>query len=165
MIRLTPEPLTHEGFKPFGEVLEATSNTSVAANDSRFARYMNLANVDIDDGSSGTQISLMICEKPSTLPYTLPLLERHPRGSQAFFPATNFAFYVVVAPPAAEPDLLKLRAFVTNGQQGINMARGVWHNPMIGMTAKQRFLVVDCGLSDNCDEFELAETVILEQPR
>jgi ureidoglycolate lyase len=76
-------------------------------------------------------------------------------------PLAPFRFIVVVAPagPAVTPD--DLRAFVTNGQQGISYARGVWHMPLIALEAGQQFLVVDRYGADNCDEHVLDTPVRL----
>ncbi len=165
MIRLHPKPLTPDAFAAFGDVIAANQRPPVGANAARFERYLDLAKIDVDGGCDSTQLSLMVCREASSLPYTLPLLERHPKGSQAFIPTSPFAFFVVVAPADPAPNLNAVQAFVTDGAQGINMRRGVWHNPMIGLEAGQTFLVVDCGQTDNCDEVALGETVVLERPQ
>ena len=59
-----------------------------------------------------------------------------------------------------------LRAFVTNGRQGINYHRGTWHMPLIALEAGQEFLVIDrAGDSPNCDEHSLGEAVTLAELR
>ena len=70
---------------------------------------------------------------------------------------------VVVAPPGESVDPGELRAFVTNGKQGINYHRGTWHMPLIAFEAGQEFLIVDRGGHEpNCEEHMLDETVMLE---
>ena len=39
-------------------------------------------------------------------------------------------FVVVVALGDDKPDLSTLRAFITNGEQGVNYHRNVWHHPL-----------------------------------
>lgn len=158
---LQAAPLTRENFAEFGEVIETHEQHHIACNQARFDRYMNLANVDTKDAPY-TNISLMVCRLPSNLPMDVPLLERHPHGSQAFFPTQPFRFVCVLAPPAPQPDFAAAQAFVSNGHQGINMRRGVWHMPMIGFGRGQTFIVIDCGHTDNCDEVVLNGELRLE---
>lgn len=148
------EALTRAGFADFGDVIETHADSHVACNEARFDRYMNLANIDTRDAPY-TNVSLMVCRVSSQLPMDVPLMERHAHGSQAFVPIDGFSFVCVVAPATPTPDVSKAVAFVSNGRQGINMKRGIWHMPMIGFTHGQTFFVVDCGHEDNCDEFPL----------
>jgi ureidoglycolate lyase len=91
------------------------------------------------------------------------MLERHPRGSQAFIPQNDKPYLVVVA-PAGELDPSKLRAFVSRGWQGVNYARGVWHHPLLALGEVSDFLVVDRGgEGHNCDEQDLPESVWLTE--
>ena len=72
---------------------------------------------------------------------------------------------VVVAPPGESVDAGDLRAFVTNGRQGINYHRGTWHMPLIAFDAGQEYLIVDrAGSEPNCDEHEFDTVVMLEAP-
>ena len=71
------------------------------------------------------------------------MMERHPLASQAFIPLHKNPFLIVVAPPGERVDPESLSAFVTNGLQGVNYTRGVWHFPLIGLGEEQDFLVVD----------------------
>ena len=63
-------------------------------------------------------------------------------------------------------DPAELCAFVTNGTQGVNYRKGVWHMPMIAMEAGQEFLIVDrAPTKDNCEEFVLGDPLTLEAPQ
>lgn len=163
--RLTPRPLTAATFAPFGDVIEcAGTNAADDMNDARFARYDRLARIDHDASAAGV-VSIAQCLVPSSLPYEITLLERHPHGSQAFIPLAQFSFVVVVAPPGNPPTAADLRAFISDGEQGINYHRGTWHMPLLGFAAGQRFLVVDADESrPNCDELTLDTPVWLERP-
>lgn len=163
---LTPLPLTPERFAPFGDVVGASPDTRQAMNEARFERFNDLAQLDIDvHGDGHTAISIARCRMPTRLPYTFDMIERHPLGSQMFVPLNGQRFVVVVAPAGESADVEDLCAFVTNGHQGINYHRGVWHMPLIALEAGQEFLIVDrAGEGVNCEELVLPERVTLLAP-
>ena len=70
-------------------------------------------------------------------------MERHPLGSQAFVPMSERPFAVVVAPPGSAPEPSDLRAFVTNGRQGVHYRPGVWHHPLLVLDQPADVLVID----------------------
>lgn len=109
----------------------------------------DLANVEILE-QDRTLISINRAQ-PAVMPLVIHELERHPLGSQAFIPMKGEAFVVVVALGEDEPDLSTLRAFITNGDQGVNYHRNVWHHPLFAWQKVTDFLTVDRGGSDNCD--------------
>ena len=89
-------------------------------------------------------------------------VERHPLGSQAFVPLTPCRMIVVVGPPGEAVSTGDLRAFVTNGRQGVNYRRGTWHMPLIAFEPGQEFLVIDrAGDEPNCEQHHLDENVML----
>jgi ureidoglycolate lyase len=161
---LTALPLTQERFAPFGDVLEALADNKQAMNSARFERFCDLADVDVGNDSGGrTSISIARSRSATALPYRVDMLERHPDGSQAFMPLANFQFVVVVAPAGESVDMQELAAFVSNGRQGINYHKGVWHMPMIAMQEGQEFLIIDrAGDSDNCDEYFPGKTIMVD---
>ncbi len=86
------------------------------------------------------------------------MLERHPKGSQAFIPLSGNPYLVVVAPIGDEPDPNTIRAFYAKGSQGINYHKGVWHHPVLALEEKDQFLIVDRdGEGPNCDEHFFAD--------
>lgn len=149
-------PLTTERFAPYGEVIAATSDQRREMNAARFERFVRLARVDVDDDAL---ISIARAREPSRSPYRFDMLERHPLGSQAFIPLRPFRFVVVVALSPDDRD--SVAAFVTDGRQGVNYRRGVWHMPLIALEAGQEFLIVDRAGADNCEERVLAEPMTL----
>jgi ureidoglycolate lyase len=161
---LTALPLTRERFAPFGDVLETLAGNKQAMNSARFERFCDLADIDVGSESGGrASISIARSRSATALPYRVDMLERHPDGSQAFMPLANFQFVVVVAPAGESVDLQELAAFVSNGRQGINYHKGVWHMPMIAMQEGQEFLIVDrAGDSDNCDEYFPGKTIMVD---
>ena len=161
-IALVPEPLTSEGFAPYGEVIEAALDSSSAMNEARFERFDDLCTVDLAPGG-GVAISIASCCTPTTLPLRIDKIERHPLGSQAFVPLQSCRMVVVVAPPGEIVAGADLRAFVTRPRQGFNYYRGTWHMPLIAFAAADQFLVIDRGGDEpNCEERMLNENVVLE---
>jgi ureidoglycolate lyase len=160
VIELKPEPLTRESFAPYGDVVESSEQQVAAMNADSFQRFDDLCDVEANDGRIA--ISIARCRTTTALPHRFDMVERHPHGSQAFVPLTPCRMMVVVAPPGDAVSAVDLRAFVTDGRQGINYHRGTWHMPLIAFDAGQEFLIIDrVGNSPNCDLHDLDEPVVL----
>lgn len=154
-LELVAQPLTREAFAAFGDVIESAHSRSMPINGGMTTRFHDLARVDPGPGDSRVLVNIF-----ETLPYALPLpvnmLERHPLGSQAFVPMDGSRFLVVVAPAGDAVRIEDIRAFVTNGRQGVNYARGVWHHPLVVTQQRASFVVIDRGgAGPNCDEIFL----------
>ena len=160
-ITLIPKPLTRERFAPYGDVIESVVDRTAAMNAERFERFDDLCKLDMaDDGRIA--VSIARCRVATALPYRLDMVERHPLGSQAFVPLGPSRMIVVVAPPEESVEASDLRAFVTNGRQGINYHRGTWHMPLIAFESGQEFLIIDRAADQpNCDIHSLDEPVML----
>jgi len=159
---LKPLPLTSERFAPYGDVIMTGGGTK-PMNQARFARYGDLATVDVDSAGDAA-IGIVRSRIPTPLPHAFDTVERHPLGSQAFIPLSEFSFIIVVGPPGESVDPADLKAFVTNGRQGINYRRGTWHMPLIALEGGQQFLVVDrAPHHDNCETCVFDETLIVER--
>ena len=162
MLELKAEPLTAEAFAPFGDVMDARTAASFPINAGRTQRHHDLAKVETLGDNARTLINIFVSQ-PITLPLALTFLERHPQGSQAFMPLHEERFIVVVAPPGEHIDPSDVRAFVTDGRQGVNYHAGTWHAIQSVLEREGEFLVVDRGgEGNNCDEFPLAITVTLK---
>lgn len=156
---MTPQPLTRAGFAPFGDVIETAGAEHFQINAGTMERFHELASVAVQAQEGDRAIiSIARCLEPVTLPHRFDLVERHPLGSQAFIPLSSEAFLIVVGPPSEQIELEVLRAFVTNGKQGINYHRGVWHMPLTAFHKEQEFVIVDrAGKGVNCEEFRFNE--------
>ncbi|MEG3116092.1 ureidoglycolate lyase [Salinicola sp. 4072] len=160
MLELKAQKLTPEAFAPFGDVIDARISESFAINGGRTQRHHDLARVEILDAPSRPLISVFVSQ-PVTLPLELELLERHPLGSQAFMPLHEERFVVVVAPPGDDIDPDEIRAFVTDGRQGVNYRAGTWHAIHSVLEREGEFFVVDRAGADNLDERPMAIRVVV----
>ncbi|MFT5504114.1 MAG: ureidoglycolate lyase [Gammaproteobacteria bacterium] len=143
--RIKIEPLTRKNFADFGDVIETDNAKHFSINEGRVERFHDLASVQLSGDDSRALINIFVCNVASHFPYELPLVERHPLGSQAFIPLSLVQFVVVVGKAGEHPDPKDLRAFESNGRQGINYHQGVWHMPLIADEVGLQFLVVDRG--------------------
>jgi ureidoglycolate lyase len=147
---LVAEPLTAAAFAPFGDVLEAAGPPDRMINAGLCARFHDRARLDFAEGRAGLSIFDAV---PRALPYSFDLVERHPLGSQAFLPMTAAPFLVLVAPDEAGTPGTP-RAFLTNGAQGTNLHRGIWHGVLTPLAAPGLFAVVDrIGEGPNLQEY------------
>ena len=156
MRTLRTEPLTRDAFAPFGQVIEAEGAQHYPINAGNCERYHDLARVELAGPGARPLISLLH-SRGFALPYTLTLVERHPFGSQAFYPLSANPFLVVVAPDEngipGTP-----RAFLTGPGQGVNIAINTWHGVLTPIGPDANFLCVDRGGEGrNLEEYPFAE--------
>ena len=152
MRTLLIEPLTKHAFAPFGEVIETEGSAYFMINSGSTRRYHRLASVETAAPEDQAIISIFSTQALA-MPMPIRMLERHPLGSQAFIPLLGQPFLIVVAPISDSPNITLVRAFLTNGRQGVNYHRSVWHHPVLALAPQDDFLVVDrSGVGNNCDE-------------
>jgi ureidoglycolate lyase len=140
MRQFSPEPLTREAFRPFGDVIEMDGSAHFTINQGFAERFNDLAHVDVETGGGSTNVSLFL-GKPRPQPIEIRLMERHPLGSQIFFPLQDRPWLVLVAENVR--DFASYRAFRATGRQGVNYARNVWHHPLLVLDPESRFLIID----------------------
>lgn len=158
---LKVEALSAEAFAPFGEVIEASDAARhFTINAGNTERYHDLAR--LEPGEGGRIIASIFRGQPRALPFTVAMMERHPKASQAFMPLSGHPYLVVVAAPGAAPHAGGLRCFLAGPQQGVNYAAGTWHHPLLALDAVSDFLVLDrAGEGPNCDEIELVPAALI----
>lgn len=162
MLNLKAQPLTPEAFAPFGDVIDSRHANSFTINGGRTERYHDLASVEIL-GDGGRPLISIFVSQPVQVPLVVDGLERHPLGSQAFIPMHGERFLIVVAPPGDDIDPQGVRAFITDGHQGINYRAGTWHAVHSVLDREGEFLVVDRGgPGHNCDEQPLEVLINLK---
>lgn len=156
-------PLTADAFAPFGDVLEIRGDPSFQINRGMCDRYHDLADLEFAGEGAEPNISLAL-SRPFSLPLELGMVERHPLGSQAFFPLNDQPFLVIVAPDE-EGSPGKPLAFLTNGRQGVNYHRNVWHGILTPLDRQQSFLIVDRkGAGDNLQEYFFEAPYVIGEP-
>ena len=148
--------LTAEAFADFGQVIARHGRSGYAINEGSSQRYSDLAQLEAD--ADGRLALSIFRAKARQAPFALGVLECHPLGSQAFVPLNGQSFLIVVAaarPDPNQPDPSILKVFLSDGQQGINFRRGVWHHPLLAL-ADGDFLVADrLGPGENCEEIDI----------
>ena len=153
---LTIEPLTTAAFAPFGQVIETSGAQHYPINNGMTERYHDLARVELGGVHPRPLISIFHGQ-PYALPLTLKLVERHPLGSQAFYPLSANPWLVIVAEDEAGTPA-RLRAFQPATGQGVNIAMNTWHGVLTPLQAASDFLVVDRGGGgNNLEEYHFDE--------
>jgi len=149
---IKPEPLTKAAFADFGDVIETDGSDFFMINNNNTQRYHNLAQVQLSAVDDQAIISIFRAQRLD-MPLKITMMERHPKGSQAFIPLQQKPFLILVAKAGEPPQTHQIKAFISNGKQGINYHLGVWHHPILCCAEQDDFLVVDrLGTGNNCDE-------------
>jgi len=156
------EPLTADAFAPFGQVIETAGAHHYPINNGMTERYHDLARVELGGVHARPLISIFHGQ-PYALPLSLKLVERHPLGSQAFYPLGISPWLVIVAEDEGGSPV-RLRAFAPAPGQGVNIAMNTWHGVLCPLEVEGDFLVVDRGGDGNNLEehhFDMPLTVTL----
>lgn len=159
MLTIKPQPLTREAFAPFGDVIQIEGSNQFEINSGYTTRVHDLIDIQLGGESAKAQFSFFL-GRPR--PLEIKMLEKHPLGSQAFYPIEDKRWLVVVA-SAPEPE--SVCAFWASGRQGVNYHQNVWHHPLL-VIESQQFVIIDRGGDGhNCDEVELVTSVLIQQPK
>lgn len=140
-LAIVAAPLTRAAFAPYGDVIEKPGAAHFTINQGQAERFHDLARIDVT-AAAGRPVVSIVAAKSAPRPLTLRLMERHPISSQVFMPLEPAPLVVVVAPAGPAPRPRDIRAFLTDGRQGINYAPGTWHHPLLALTDAE-FLVID----------------------
>ena len=138
---LAVRPLSKESFAPFGEVLETDGAETRLINAGTCTRFHALATIETRGAGARAVVSLFRTE-PTALPLRLSMMERHPLGSQVFWPLSGGDWLVAVAPDENGRPGAPL-VFRASGRQGVCYAPNVWHHPLVALGQVSDFLIVD----------------------
>lgn len=156
MVQLQIETLTKTAFAPFGEVVEADGAKEIPINQGYAVRRNSLGTVDVATHDGDVNISLFVAQ-PRPTPIQIEVMERHPDGTQLFYPLQDRDWLVVVCTDPHKPE--SYRAFRATGRQGVNYFRNIWHHPLLVLDADSRFFIVDRkGPGANLEEVFLEPT-------
>jgi len=146
------ETLNRDAYAPFGQVIETEGAHHYPINGGMTERYHDLAKVELGGVHARPRTSIAKGQFYG-LPLELKMMERHPLGSQAFYPLSSRPFLSIVAPDeAGQPGTP--RAFLCGPGQGINMAMNTWHAVLTPLEADSDFLIIDRGGDgNNLEEF------------
>ncbi|WP_134681255.1 ureidoglycolate lyase [Paracoccus ravus] len=157
MSSITIRPISAEAFAPFGEILATREAPTRLINAGRCERHHALATVERGGGEA---IISIFRSEPVSLPYDCTLLERHPLGSQAFFPIGSGPWLSIVAPDENGRPGAPL-AFLVPAGVGVNLRAGVWHGVLTPLDRPADFLVVDRdGEGANLEEVVIAPVTV-----
>ena len=156
---ITARPLTAEGFRPFGQVLEAPG-----AEPLRIERAATL-----DNRRPGVAPNLAIIRSAAKVPpVEVGLLERHRYSTQAFMPMRVSRYLVMVCPALADgaPDLSRCEAFVAGPGQGLNYNADQWHAGMTALDAPGEFamFIWQDDSADDCEFLTLDAPLTVTTP-
>lgn len=96
-------------------MIETAGATAFPINAGTTTRYHDLVQVELAGESPRTLVNIFE-GKAWHAPIEIRMLERHPLGSQAFYPVDGGRMLIVVAPPG-ELDESKIRAFISTPDQ------------------------------------------------
>jgi ureidoglycolate lyase len=140
-------PLTKQAFSPFGDVIENEGAEQRHINQGFATRFHDLANIDVGEGEAIISIFTAL---PRRQPIAIKLMERHPLGSQLFYPLQNEDWFVLVC--ENPNDEKSYRTFKASGIQGVNYHRNTWHHPLL-VARENKFIVLDRkGKGENLEE-------------
>ena len=160
---LVPQPLTAATFAPYGTVIAAPAGGGSWINDGTAERFELLADLQLTRQGGRPVLSLSRASA-RRFPFTLHELERHALGSQSFIPLGVRRFVVVVAAAGAAPGAGDLRAFITDGQQGVCLAPGTWHHGLLAVDAGDYVVVERRAETVDNDTCLLVEPRLLRLP-
>ena len=152
------EKLTKEAFAPYGDVVEIEGAQHYAINQGFAERFNNIANIDVSTEGGEVNVSIFTAI-PRPTPIAIKLMERHPLGTQLFYPLQNEDWLVLVC---ADPlRAASYRLFQASGKQGVNYGRNIWHHPLL-VHSESRFLIVDRkGAGHNLQEITLPQIMAI----
>ncbi|MBO6917968.1 MAG: ureidoglycolate lyase [Rhizobiaceae bacterium] len=160
MIEIKATALTSKLFVPFGDVIDFDREPDFAINNGFCDRYHGLAIADVIGNGGETGISLGF-GRPYEVPLKLNMVERHPLGSQAFIPLEQQPFLVIVAEDDNGTPKQPV-AFLSEGGQGVNYHRNVWHGVLTPLNNASKFLIVDrIGEGNNLEEYFFDEPYLV----
>jgi ureidoglycolate lyase len=134
-LRIKAEPLTSDGYKPFGQVI-------------------GLDEVHLELRQH-EQFRMGIIHMKNR-GYRITRLNHHRNSTQALIPLAGKACLVVVAPPDTAfervTDLEKVKAFLCDGSVGVNIGLRTWHQALLPIGSEMHMVNVQ-GINSGKDTY------------
>ena len=158
-----PAPLEPATFAAYGDVIDTCGKSGVAVNEGSAQRFNCLVTPQIAATDEQERCAISLFQsRLFQLPVVLSCLERHPLGSQAFIPMSEAPFLIVVAADR-DGDAQQPCAFVTDGKQGVNYHRNIWHATLTPLGGNGLFATVDyAGEENNLELFRFEKPLTVE---
>ena len=156
-VPLTDRPVSKSGFAAFGDVVETQGAELRLINQGSTERFHDLASIDVLD-EGGKAIVSLFRGQPFAPPIEITMMERHPLGSQLFYPVSDRPFLTVVASDEGGRPGAPV-AFLCPAGVGVNYAKNTWHHPLLSLEEVCDFIVVDRdGPGSNLEEYDYPDT-------
>lgn len=158
------EPLTAEGFAPYGSVIVAERGDVPVkiANQGTARRYNWLGAVtNLRPDTARLNLCLFRCTPRTEWPFRVEIMEKHAKSTQVVVPMNADRYVVLVARPNTDvPDLTTLRAFTATARQGVAYLPGTWHHPLLALSHETDFGVAvwEDDTDGDCDLITLPES-------
>lgn len=164
MRELLVQPVDRNTFAPFGDLIEAGSVPFDTINAGSTRRFSDLTRIRLSGDNAQACVHIYRAAALQD-PVELSLMERHPFGSQLFMPLQGQAFIAVVATADSPPTPDRLSAFLIPAGQGINLAPGTWHHPLLSLAAADYLVVERADSARNLEEHTLPTPLRLALPQ
>jgi ureidoglycolate lyase len=158
------EPITAEGFAPYGWLASADDRPARPINQGSSQRVDAIGELSLT-AEGGTPCLAMFRAQAQGLSGPWRMLERHRLGTQTFVPLGGVRYVVLVATGQAAPEPASLAAFLVAGHQAVTLRAGTWHHALIALDAGDFIVIERWAAQVDCELAPLAEPITLEWPR
>jgi ureidoglycolate lyase len=147
------EQLTADKFSAFGNVIEYDNPHDAVFLDDDADIVRDVAGIETLLEKGRAQLDILRLS-PRAMPFSIVGLSRNPTSTTTFLPVLFYPFIMIVSDSTGKPDSRKLRAYMTNGQQGVNLKARIWYHRPVAV--KRRIKVLQLGGDAEQDDIETA---------
>ena len=162
-MQLLVRPLTAAAFAPYGHVVQVPAGTGRLINGGTTERFDLVPDMQLHTAGSHAMLALFRAQS-RRFPHRVTSMELNALGSQTFVPLGQKRFVLVVAAAGPAPVATSLAAFMTDGEQGVVLAPGTWHHPLLALDAGDYVVLERAAASDDCEVCTLATPVSVTLP-
>lgn len=152
--RLPLQDLDAAAFAPYGEVLDLSAGAGRAINAGTSVRRELPSALDFAR-ADGRPVLATFAVRAQPLEGPWGLLERHVHGTQTFVPLQADRWLLLVARGEAQPDPATLVAFAASARQGVTLAPGTWHHPLVALDDGLFLVIERAGPEVDCEVVQL----------